>query len=524
MPTNPPATSGSSTYGSYASSAEEPKDVFSIAFGDRKITFSGSARGKWVNMPEWPNVVITISDEALVGLPTWATKTKEYLPDFVCVIAPDMQAPKMPAKFWYALWEDIKATPNINRVHAQCYAGHGRTGTFLSILLGILWQVEKGQKFNLSDVITFIRLNYCAKAVETKAQFDYIAKVLEIVDDTAEKKIFPSNAFTPVKTTTAKASEFADKVAMTEGEFIAKFIATQTQITGKTEARLIEMAKECFVDYNAHQDGKFQIKGGDLSGFPKVKKAKTAPSGGTTKNTASGKGKKNKAGYQDFKAALHYSYPNTTFWPESDMADCYVSYTNSKDNKFQVPGANVIYLFEEHVPEETIDELEADDEMGFPGGEVAIPLCEFLTAEEFSAALLTCLPTAFSETEDVSAEYEDFLFRGDGTFESGGEVHDLMKGAGSFLFDSSKKQPPNDAHGRSPYNHAMTFTGFVATMAENRKDVLKTITEWSKTAIYIAFNSYHEWATGFFWDGSDWRGFRNEKRIKPGKQIPLDWE
>ena len=52
-------------------------------------------------------------------------------------------------------------------VHCGCIGGHGRTGTFLSALCAVA-----GEK----DAITYVRKNYCKKAVESSTQSAFLAK------------------------------------------------------------------------------------------------------------------------------------------------------------------------------------------------------------------------------------------------------------------------------------------------------------------------------------------------------------
>jgi hypothetical protein len=53
------------------------------------------------------------------------------------------------------------------KVHVGCIGGHGRTGLVLAAIIASL-----GEK----DAITWLRKNYCAKAVETSLQVSFLAK------------------------------------------------------------------------------------------------------------------------------------------------------------------------------------------------------------------------------------------------------------------------------------------------------------------------------------------------------------
>ena len=53
------------------------------------------------------------------------------------------------------------------RVHVGCIGGHGRTGLVLSVLM---WRLGE------ADPIKWLRCNYCTKAVESKAQVDWLSR------------------------------------------------------------------------------------------------------------------------------------------------------------------------------------------------------------------------------------------------------------------------------------------------------------------------------------------------------------
>lgn len=57
-----------------------------------------------------------------------------------------------------------------NKVGLFCMGGHGRTGYVASVVLG---------KLGYEDPIGYLRTKYCQKAVESNAQIEHIAEVLE---------------------------------------------------------------------------------------------------------------------------------------------------------------------------------------------------------------------------------------------------------------------------------------------------------------------------------------------------------
>ena len=79
----------------------------------------------------------------------------------------DMTAPKDAASFkQLVLWvrERLEAG---DKVHCGCIGGHGRTGTFFAALIA---------DFGEPDAINYVREHYCARAVESREQVDFLAK------------------------------------------------------------------------------------------------------------------------------------------------------------------------------------------------------------------------------------------------------------------------------------------------------------------------------------------------------------
>lgn len=89
-------------------------------------------------------------------------------PQHIAYPIPDRQAPENVASF-KALLEYIKLRLSQGAtVHAGCIGGHGRTGTFLAALVSLI----TGEK----DAITWVRKNYCHKAVESVSQVEFLAE------------------------------------------------------------------------------------------------------------------------------------------------------------------------------------------------------------------------------------------------------------------------------------------------------------------------------------------------------------
>jgi hypothetical protein len=76
----------------------------------------------------------------------------------------DFGAPPVPPSFFFELFKQLKAG-KARKVAVYCMGGHGRTGTFLSLLYHAM-----GQK----DVIALARAVYCDKSVETPEQIAYL--------------------------------------------------------------------------------------------------------------------------------------------------------------------------------------------------------------------------------------------------------------------------------------------------------------------------------------------------------------
>ena len=80
----------------------------------------------------------------------------------------DMQAPDHPESFAKLVDYILAELAAGKKIHLGCIGGHGRTGTVLAAV------VAKGM--GIKDAITWVRENYCVKAVESKAQVDFLVK------------------------------------------------------------------------------------------------------------------------------------------------------------------------------------------------------------------------------------------------------------------------------------------------------------------------------------------------------------
>ena len=78
----------------------------------------------------------------------------------------DMSVPKDPAGFDQLIGWTRKQLEAGRKVHCGCIGGHGRTGMFLAALVS---------KFGEKDAISYVRANYCKKAVESSTQVKFLA-------------------------------------------------------------------------------------------------------------------------------------------------------------------------------------------------------------------------------------------------------------------------------------------------------------------------------------------------------------
>lgn len=77
----------------------------------------------------------------------------------------DMGVPQKPDEFKKLVKWTRQQLEDGRKVHCGCIGGHGRTGTFLAALVS---------DFGEQDAVTYVRENYCHKAVESKSQMDFL--------------------------------------------------------------------------------------------------------------------------------------------------------------------------------------------------------------------------------------------------------------------------------------------------------------------------------------------------------------
>ena len=84
---------------------------------------------------------------------------------------PDMSAIDLQKPFWLSIIELCKRRKW--NIHVACFGGHGRTGTVLAILAGLMGATT-------TDPVAYIRDKYCKHAVETDGQIDMIEHITGI--------------------------------------------------------------------------------------------------------------------------------------------------------------------------------------------------------------------------------------------------------------------------------------------------------------------------------------------------------
>jgi len=99
-------------------------------------------------------------------------------PLIVSLDFPDFGVPTVPKEFWYALADDIRSH-KITHISMQCAGGHGRTGVQLCIMLCLLAPASAAKMDTAMDVLKYVRDTYCDHAIETLAQLEYVANVID---------------------------------------------------------------------------------------------------------------------------------------------------------------------------------------------------------------------------------------------------------------------------------------------------------------------------------------------------------
>lgn len=126
--------------------------------------------------------------DVYVGFDMSARRTQAQYPwsgksEFLFYI-PDMGVPSNVEDFKALIqWLSVQLAAN-KKVHLGCIGGHGRTGTVLAALYASM----AGGK----DAISYVREHYCKRAVESKAQVDFLVTHFGVNPEPPAKEEFRS--------------------------------------------------------------------------------------------------------------------------------------------------------------------------------------------------------------------------------------------------------------------------------------------------------------------------------------------
>lgn len=146
-------------------------------FDYRNLHFYGGGLLNGVYIPARGRWLIISAVECDIGTISTNYKTN-YLKDWanlpvIKILIEDGKAPDLPKEFWKSLIQELSwmSEGDDLNILTMCEGGHGRTGTILSILAGML--------LNKDDPVQFVRDSYCQLAIENLAQKAYIADITD---------------------------------------------------------------------------------------------------------------------------------------------------------------------------------------------------------------------------------------------------------------------------------------------------------------------------------------------------------
>lgn len=115
----------------------------------------------------------------------------------------DMAAPEDIVSFTKLLNWMMTQLVNGKKMHCGCIGGHGRTGTVLAALTKLM--------LDENDAITYVRENYCKKAVESEAQVRFLSKHFGIKEVAGAKIHIPNETgWTSLKGGATKHDKWSD--------------------------------------------------------------------------------------------------------------------------------------------------------------------------------------------------------------------------------------------------------------------------------------------------------------------------
>jgi protein-tyrosine phosphatase len=156
-----------------------------------------------------------------IGLDAGMSETEKRFPwtpgHEIRFVITDTQAPKNPADFKKLVGWTAEQIRGGAKVHVGCIGGHGRTGLLLSALVSVMLPGE-------ADAISYVRKNYCQKAVESSVQVDFLVKHFGVKPASGSKN-YSSLSNTGSNVTTIPPSKFK-----------VQHIASDTCMWGKSGA------------------------------------------------------------------------------------------------------------------------------------------------------------------------------------------------------------------------------------------------------------------------------------------------
>lgn len=154
------------SYGSYGGSTFKPAPRCYESHPPLEIPGYGVIYGGSCNSPVVKDADVYIGfDHGMKRGPNFPWEEQTIVEVFYPV--QDRHAPQHPENFRKMVdWTLLQLSAG-KKVHAGCIGGHGRTGTFLAALVA-----AAGNK----DAVQYVREHYCKKAVESKAQVDFLMK------------------------------------------------------------------------------------------------------------------------------------------------------------------------------------------------------------------------------------------------------------------------------------------------------------------------------------------------------------
>ena len=146
-------------------------------------------------IPEAPKLVDKATTDALKTLesPDLAWKFSEILPYYTDELSLNWSDGKaLPADLiWWEKFLEIIVAEGYQEIDVCCVGGHGRTGTFLGVILMLTHEWKKEPSV---EAEAWINKHYCAKAIETKDQQDYLDWIAKRMSEPKDEVVVITSA------------------------------------------------------------------------------------------------------------------------------------------------------------------------------------------------------------------------------------------------------------------------------------------------------------------------------------------